>query len=33
VVLDKGFLFIPVDEGTMDPKDFSLIEREMSQVL
>jgi hypothetical protein len=33
VVLDKGFLFISVDEATMDPKDFSLIEREMSQVL
>ena len=33
VVLDKGYLFMPVDEATMDPKDFSLIEREMSQVL
>jgi hypothetical protein len=33
VVLDKGYLLIPVDEATMDPKDFSLIEREMSQVL
>jgi len=33
VVLDKGFLLIPVDEGTMDLKDFSLIEREMSQVM
>jgi hypothetical protein len=33
VVLDKGFLFIPVDEATMDSKDFSLIEREMSEVL
>jgi len=33
VVLDKGYLLVPVDEGTMDPKDFSLIEREMSQVL
>jgi hypothetical protein len=33
VVLDKGYLFVPVDEATMDPKDFSLIEREMSQVL
>jgi len=33
VVLDKGYLLIPVDEGTMDTKDFSLIEREMSQVL
>jgi hypothetical protein len=33
VVLDKGYLIIPVDEATMDSKDFSLIEREMSQVL
>lgn len=33
VVLDKGYLIIPVDEGTMDTKDFSLVEREMSQVL
>ena len=33
VVLDKGYLLVPVDEGTMDAKDFSLIEREMSQVL
>jgi len=33
VVLDKGFLIIPVDEATMDSKDFSLVEREMSQVL
>jgi Protein of unknown function (DUF835) len=33
VVLDKGFLLIPVDEGTMEQKDFSLIEREMSQVI
>lgn len=33
VVLDKGYLFVPVDEATMDLKDFSLIEREMSQVL
>jgi hypothetical protein len=33
VVLDKGYLLIPVDEGTMESKDFSLIEREMSQVL
>ncbi|HIJ17203.1 MAG TPA: DUF835 domain-containing protein [Thermoplasmata archaeon] len=33
VILDKGYLIIPVDEGTMDSKDFSLIEREMSQVL
>lgn len=33
VVLDKGFLLMPVDESTMDQKDFSLIEREMSQVI
>ncbi|MGQ9588370.1 MAG: DUF835 domain-containing protein [Thermoplasmata archaeon] len=33
VVLDKGFLVMPVDESAMDQKDFSLIEREMSQVL
>jgi len=33
VVLDKGYLLVPVDEATMDPKDFSLIEREMSQVI
>jgi len=33
VVLDKGFLIVPVVEGTMDSKDFSLVEREMSQVL
>jgi len=33
VVLDKGYLIMPVDEGTMDTKDISLIEREMSQVL
>jgi predicted metal-binding protein len=33
IVLDKGYLIIPVDEATMDSKDFSLIEREMSQVL
>ena len=33
VVLDKGYLLIPVDEATMDPKDFSLIEREVSQVV
>ena len=33
VVLDKGFMIVPVVEGTMDPKDFSLVEREMSQVL
>jgi len=33
IVLDKGYLIVPVDEGTMDAKDFSLIEREMSQVL
>lgn len=33
VVLDKGFLIMPVDQGTMESKEFSLIEREMSQVL
>ena len=33
IVLDKGYLFVPVDEATMDSKDFSLVEREMSQVL
>lgn len=33
VVLDKGYLLVPADQATMDPKDFSLIEREMSQVL
>ncbi len=33
VVLDKGFLIVPVVEGTLEPKDFSLVEREMSQVL
>lgn len=33
VVLDKGYLLMPVDEATMNPKDFSLVEREMSQVL
>jgi len=33
VVLDKGYLLMPVDESAMDPKDFSLVEREMSQVL
>lgn len=33
VVLDKGYLIIPVDEAAMDPKDFSLVEREMTQVL
>ena len=33
VVLDKGYLLMPVDHTTMDPKEFSLIEREMSQVL
>lgn len=33
VVLDKGYLMIPVDKATMDPRDFSLIEREMSQML
>ena len=33
VVLDKGYLMIPVDGATMDPKECSLIEREMSQVI
>lgn len=33
VVLDKGYLLVPVDEAAMDPRDFSLVEREMSQVL
>jgi two-component system cell cycle response regulator len=33
VVLDKGYLLMPVDGSTMDPKEFSLVEREMSQVL
>ncbi len=33
VVLDKGYLLIPVDDSTMDAREFSLIEREMSQVL
>lgn len=33
VVLDKGYLLIPVDVAAMDPKDLSLVEREMSQVL
>ena len=33
VVLDKGFLIVPVVEGTLEPKDFSLVEREMSEVL
>ncbi len=33
VVLDKGYLVIPVDRATMDPREFSLIEREMSQML
>lgn len=33
VVLDKGYLLMPVDETTMDSKEFSLIEREISQVL
>jgi len=33
VVLDKGYLVIPVDRATMDPRDFSLVEREMSQML
>jgi hypothetical protein len=33
VVLDKGYLMIPVDRATMAPLDSSLIEREMSQVI
>ncbi len=33
VVLDKGYLFIPVDRATMDPREFSLVEREMSQMV
>jgi hypothetical protein len=33
VVLDKGYLMVPVDKATMDPREFSLVEREMSQVL
>ena len=33
VVLDKGYLLVPVDGSTMDPREFSLVEREMSQVL
>jgi hypothetical protein len=33
VVLDKGYLIMPVVQGTLEPKDFSLVEREMSQVL
>jgi hypothetical protein len=33
VILDKGYLIVPVDAATMDLKDFSLIEREMSKVL
>ena len=33
VVLDKGYLLVPVDKATMDSREFSLIEREMSQVL
>ena len=32
IVLDKGYLIMPIDQATMDPKDFSLIEREVSQV-
>jgi hypothetical protein len=32
VVLDKGYLIMPVDGATMDAREFSLIEREMSQV-
>jgi len=33
VVLDKGYLIMPVDGATMDAREFSLIEREMSQVV
>ena len=33
VVLDKGYLMIPVDRATMDAREFSLIEREVSQML
>ena len=33
IVLDKGYLMIPVDRATMDPREFSLIEREVSQML
>ncbi|HEX9908838.1 MAG TPA: DUF835 domain-containing protein [Thermoplasmata archaeon] len=33
VVLDKGYLLVPVDVAAMDSKDLSLIEREVSQVL
>lgn len=33
VVLDKGYLIIPIDESTMEDKDLSLVEREMSQVI
>ena len=33
VVLDKGYLLIPVDKATMETREFSLIEREMSQVM
>lgn len=33
VVLDKGYLLVPLSESTMEPKDISLIEREVSQVL
>jgi hypothetical protein len=33
VVLDKGYLLIPVDKATMETREFSLVEREMSQVI
>ncbi|UCE91021.1 MAG: DUF835 domain-containing protein [Methanobacteriota archaeon] len=33
IVLDKGYLMIPVDKATMDAREFSLVEREMSQML
>lgn len=33
VVLDKGVLLAPLDPSTMDSREFSLIEREMSAVL
>lgn len=33
VVLDKGILLTPLDPATMDSREFSLIEREMSTVL
>ena len=33
VVLDKGYLLVPLDKATMDTREFSLVEREMSQVI